>query len=112
MSDFYNKNDSYDIPSTSNYMKFEEGDNRFRILGSFAENSAIQGVEYWKTVDKKRQPIRLQKKEDGTFPAVPASELEMNKFGEPDYPKYFWALPVWNYQDEKVQILEITQKTI
>ena len=27
-------------------------------------------------------------------------------------PKHFWAFPVYNYTDERVQILEVTQKTI
>jgi len=29
-----------------------------------------------------------------------------------DEPKHFWAFVVWNYKDEKVQILEVTQKGI
>lgn len=107
MSDFYQKGEEYDIPSTSNYMKFQEGDNRFRILGAFSENTAIQGVEYWTTVDDKRVPKRLHKGEP-----VPMDELEINKFGEQDIPKFFWTFPVWNYQEKRVQILEITQSTI
>jgi hypothetical protein len=109
---FYDSNENYEIPSTSNYMKFEDDDNRFRILGAFSEKSAIQGIVYWRTVDGKRQPVRLAKKEDGTFPSVPVAELETNKFGQTDTPKYFWAFPVWNYAEKKVQILEISQKTI
>ncbi len=109
---FYDEKDNYEIPSTSNYMKFEDGENKFRILGSFAEKTAIQGIAYWKTIGDKRTPIRLPKKADGSVPAIPMSELEINKFGNMDLPKYFWALPVWNYQEKKVQILEITQKQI
>lgn len=109
---FYDQNEQYDIPSTSNYLKFEEGDNRFRILGAFSEKTAIQGLGYWKTVEGKRQPVRLPKNADGSFPSVPVSELEINKFGDTDIPKYFWAFPVWNYAEKKVQILEINQKTI
>src|SRR3990167_6879378 len=107
MSDFFKKGEDYEIPNISNYMRFEEGDNRFRILGAFSENTAIKGIEYWKTVDGKRVPVRLH-----TNQPVPVEELEVNQFGDPDVPKYFWALPVWNYQDKRVQILEITQKTI
>lgn len=107
MSDFFKKDENYSIPSTSGYMRFEEGENRFRILGSFAEGTAIMGMEYWKTIDGKRKPIRVK---PGV--SVPVSELEMNTFGELDRPRYFWALPVWNYQEKRVQILEITQKTI
>lgn len=112
MNDFYNKEENYEMPTTSNYMNFEEGDNKFRVLGSFAEKTAIQGIEYWKTVNGKRNPIRLRKNADGTTPSVPMSELEVNKFGDLDMPKYFWAFPVWNYGAKRVQILEITQKTV
>ncbi len=100
------------IPTTSNYMKFEQGNNVFRILGAFSEGTAIQGIEYWTTREGKRVPVRLRKNPDGTVPAVPISELETNKFGDLDKPKYFWALPVWNYAEKQVQILEITQKGI
>lgn len=111
MSDFFGK-EEVEIPSTSNYMRWEDDDNVFRILGAFSEGTAIQGLEYWTTIDGKRKPVRLAKKADGTFPSTPMSELEENRFGELDMPKYFWALPVWNYAEKKVQILEITQKTI
>lgn len=107
MSDFFNKDEDYKIPTTSKYMRFEEGDNRFRILGSFAEGTAIRGTEYWRTVDGVRKPVRLKP----NVP-VPVGELEINQFGDPDVPKHFWALPVYNYNDKLVQILEITQKMI
>ena len=107
MSDFYDPKEENDIPNTSKYMQFEEGDNRFRILGSFKDKTAIQGIEYWKTIDGKRQPIRIHRDE-----SVPVGELELNKFGEPDVPKFFWAFPVWNYDVKQIQILEITQKSI
>lgn len=112
MSDFYDANDTYEIPSTSNYYKFEDGDNRFRILGAFSDKTAIQGIEYWKTVDNQRKPVRLQKNTDGTFPSVSVQELEVNKWGNTDTPRFFWAFPVWNYEEKRVQILEITQKVI
>jgi len=107
MSDFFEQD--YEIPNTSNYMKWEEGANTFRILGSFKDGTAIMGTEYWKTkADGKRGPIRLRM---GLPVAV--GELEINPLtGEMDFPKHFWALPVWNYTAKKVQILEITQKSI
>lgn len=94
-NDFYAEGEDYDIPSTSKYMKFEEGDNRFRILGSFKDGSAIRGTLYWKEENGKRMPVRLRPNV-----AVPMSELGTNKFGEPDLPKHFWALPVYNYQEK------------
>lgn len=100
--------EGYEIPSTSNYMKLEEGENRFRILGSFAEGKAITGMEYWVTKDGKRVPKRLRP----GIP-VPVAELEINpETGETEMPRHFWALPVYNYDAKRVHILEITQKTI
>jgi len=94
----------YEVPTTSNYMKFEEGENRFRVLGS-----PILGTEYWITKeDKKRAPKRLRM----GIP-VPQGEIEINpQTGEDDIPKHFWAMPVWNYAAKRIQILELTQSTI
>src|SRR6266436_1331299 len=104
--DFFNKD--YEIPQISKYMKFEEGENIFRILGSFINETAVMGTVYWKTADKGRMPVRLKPNV-----AVPASELELNpKTGEIEIPKHFWAFPVYNYRSKSIQILEITQKSI
>ena len=98
----------YKIPSTSNYYKFEEGDNTFRILGSFEDGTAIMGTEYWVTKDGKRFPKRLP-----VGQPVLVEEIEINpQTGEDEVPKHFWAMPVWNFETKSVQILEITQKTI
>ncbi len=112
MSDFYGENESVEIPTTSNYMRWEENDNRFRILGAFSEKTAIQGLLYWKTIEGKRKPVRLPKNSDGTFPSVPVAELEVNKYSNLDMPKYFWCVPVYNYQEKRIQLLEISQKGI
>jgi len=93
----------YKEPSTSNYMQFDMGDNTFRILGE-----PIMGVEYWKTLDGKRKPVRVK-------PGVPVQieELENDpNTGEMEIPKFFWAFPVYNFIIDKIQILEIKQKTI
>lgn len=106
MNDFLS--DDYKVPSTSRYMKFQAGENRFRILGSFSDHTAIMGMEYWKTTPEGgRKPVRVIM---GT--QVPITELEEKEDGELDMPKHFWALPVYNYQEGIIQILEITQKTI
>ena len=96
------------VPSTSNYMRLEEGDNTFRILGSFEDGTAIMGMEYWKTVGEGRKPFRVPMGK-----TVSMSELEVNpQTGELDMPKHFWAIPVWNYTEKRIQILELKQKTI
>lgn len=83
----------YKEPVTSKYMKFEKGENRFRVL-----DSAIIGWEWWEDKeDGGRKPIRVRMNE-----TVPSGQDT----------KHFWAFPVWNYQDEQIQILEITQKGI
>jgi len=86
--------DDYTVPSAANgYMKLKQGENKFRVL-----SSAILGVEFW-TNDNK--PVRFRQEE----------KCEM----KPEYkngPKHFWAFCVWNYQEEQVQVFEITQKTI
>lgn len=87
----------YEIPdSSTGYMKFEEGENRFRVL-----SSAIIGWESWvKDKEGNRRPKRWRMEEQ-----IPAEEIG-------DDPKHFWAFVVWNYKTERVQILEITQKGI
>lgn len=83
--------DSYEAPKNqSAYMKFEQGDNKFRILAS-----PIIGWLDWE--DKKPLRSRLD--------AKPAKAIDPSK------PiKQFWALPVFDYKDNKVKVLEITQK--
>lgn len=85
----------YQAPKTrSNYMKFSDGKNKFRIL-----SSAIIGYEWWTESESGRKPGRAK-----TF------EEAVEQGTEPI--KHFWAFVVWNYQDQMVQILELTQKTI
>lgn len=94
MSDFF-PTDDYELPkSSSNYMKFEDGLNRFRILGK-----AIIGYEYFTNENK---PVRQKE----PFEDWPEDIKEEGKI------KHFWAFPVWNYNQKSVQILELTQKSI
>jgi hypothetical protein len=99
MSDFLPTN--YEVPNkTGNYMKFQDGENRFRILGS-----PILGWETWKDLPEGgRKPIRTTM--DKPFGV---DEIED---GDPTNVKHFWAMPVWNYKEERIQVLEITQKGI
>jgi hypothetical protein len=90
--------EGYQVPdATTGYMKFKQGENRFRIL-----SSAIVGWEAWNDEDGKRKPIRWANGEN----------YDISKLDEPDKVKHFWAFVVWNYSDKKIQILEITQKGI
>lgn len=84
--------------SQSLYMRLEPGDNKFRILGS-----ALVGYEYW---DVNKKPHRSPT----PFVGVPQDARLTNEglFK----PKHFWSMVVYNYKDQKVQILEITQGSI
>lgn len=85
--------EDYESPASSNnYMKFQDGENKFRIL-----SKPVIGWLDWQ--DKK--PVRYRMDEKPTKSFDPSKPL-----------KHFWAMIVWNHQEEKVQILEITQATI
>ena len=88
----------YKLPETSNYMKFKEGDNTFRVL-----SSAITGWEYW-TEDNK--PVRRKE----SWSTVP-DDIKTEKDGSVRI-NHFWAFVVYNYEAKKIQVLEITQKGI
>lgn len=105
MNDFFSKDDNYEVPvKPGNYMKLKDGENRIRILGTFSEGTAIKGYEYWVTgKDGGRVPVRKKMDEQ-----IVTSELEEGE----DKVKHFWSMPVFNYSEEVVQILEITQITI
>ena len=83
---------NYEAPSSgSNYMKFEEGRNKFRVL-----SSAITGWLDWST---DRKPIR--------------TKTEPETLVDPQKPaKHFWAFVVWDYKDKAVKVLEVTQAGI
>ena len=86
--------DNYEVKETpSNYSRFQDGDNRFRILGS-----AVIGYEYFNIENK---PVRSKE----LFESTP----DLKKNGKV---KVFWAMPVWSYNLKMIQILEITQVTI
>jgi len=88
----------YKMPVSSNYMKFVEGKNKFRVL-----SDAITGWEYWNT---EKKPIRSQE----PFEEMP-EDIQLDKEGKAHI-NHFWAFVVWNYEAKKIQILELTQKSI
>ena len=99
---------NYEQPSgKSNYMKLEDGDNKFRVLGS-----AIVGWEWW-TEDKegKRKPNRVKSQNDisdSDLDEINHQEAATNR----TQLKHFWAFPVLDRKDKNIKILEITQSSI
>jgi hypothetical protein len=86
----------YEVPAKpGQYMKFEQGDNRFRFL-----DKPIIGNEYWVTEGKNRKPVRKREGE-----AIQTGDIEPG-----EDVKHFWAMPVFNYKEKRVQVLELTQK--
>jgi len=84
--------ENYEAPQgNSGYMKFQDGENKFRIL-----SKPIIGWLDWK--DKK--PFRFRFKDR---PEKPMGDKPI---------KHFWAFLVWNYSADAIQVLEITQATI
>ena len=95
MSDEFFPEEGYKIPTTSNYLnKLPEGETVFRVL-----SPAIVGYEYF---NKENKPVRSRV----PFDETPA---DLKKDG---VIKHFWAFVIWNYGAERIQIYEITQKTI
>ena len=99
----------YKVPKgPSNYVKFEEGETKIRIL-----TDPVMGNQWWDTVvvdgKDKLQPIRLDATKE-----IPADIIVRDKDkSDPDFRiSHFWAMVVWNYNESRIQILEITQKTI
>lgn len=89
----------YKRPSDSRYLKLETGATRIRIL-----SKAIVGTQWW-TGENLDEVHRIPgKKED-----VPREELNEK---EAETIKHFWAMVVWNYEEEMVQVAVITQATI
>lgn len=89
--------DGYKAPE-GNYAKFKPGENNFRILGS-----AITGYEYW---NQQNRPVRSPTQ----FLTMP-SDIREDEDGKTTI-KHFWMFPIWSYDNQKVQIMEVTQKSI
>lgn len=93
--------DNYETPAErSNYMKFADGDNQFRVL-----SSAIVGWQYWTEVAGKRTPNRVRTWDE--LPKDVQREQDSQKRA-----KHFWAFVVLNRGTDEVQILEVTQKKV
>jgi len=83
----------YQAPKAAgNYMKLQDGENKFRIL-----SQPVLGWEDW--VDNK--PVRYR---------MDSKPMKPHDAKKPV--KHFWAFIVWNHFEEKIQIFQITQATL
>lgn len=87
----------YKLPDSASFMKFVVGKNKFRVLSPLTT-----GYEYWTEENK---PVRSK---------TPFEETPGGKLGEDGKVNvsHFWAVVVYNYASETIQLLEITQKGI
>ena len=92
-----------DSGSANNYAnppKLPQGRNTFRIVGSYEDGGFITGMLGWGTnEDGGRKPYRWKVGEE------PPRKFE-------DKPKEFFAMKVYSYAEDRVQVLEITQKIL
>ena len=85
--------------SSGNYLRFTQGENKFRIIGASDDKpnpGFIHGTLGWTEEDGKKRPIRWA---EGTQAPMQFA----------DKPRNFYAFVVYNYNEIKVQILELTQ---
>lgn len=99
--------EGYEVPNNNaggKYLNPSKIENsvKIRILGSFTDDTAIMGHEYWKTTDDGRKPVRKRMGEK-----INVADIE-----EDGDLKHFWALPVYNHDVGTVQVMAITQKSI
>jgi len=81
--------------AASNYLRLTPGKHRIRVLGD-----AISGWVWWEdTADGGRKPTRIKL----------TQPIPVNEGAEA---KKFIAMPIWNYDLNKIQIWEVTQVTI
>jgi hypothetical protein len=92
----------YQAPEVqSNYMTLEEGVNSFRVL-----TPAIVGYEWWvETQAEGRRPVRVR-----TLEEIPDEVREATDSRQKA--KHFWAMTIYNYKSQTIQILELKQKTV
>lgn len=99
----------FKVESTGgNYMKLAKGTNRIRIL-----TDMIDGFVYW--VDPEGNVVPKGKKgPEGSKPVRVRSykDAEAKNLGSQYDCKQFVAGVVWNYAENAMQVLEITQSTI
>jgi hypothetical protein len=85
---------NYEAPEKpSNYLKLTEGTHKFRIMSDI-----IVGEEWWEEVNGKKTPLRVRSE----------SELPDNV----EKSRHFWAMIIWNYTAERIQILNIVQGSL
>lgn len=86
----------YELPTNKGkFMKLQKGENKFRIL-----DKALTGWLDWEW----NKPVRTVTKQEPLWNIGEDWKVRL--------PKHFRALKVWDYADNSIKILEVTQKDI
>lgn len=99
---------NYAMPKNGdhNYLQFQEGENRFRIL-----SDAAVGWLYWQ--DEQGNVLANPAKGCKTVYVKNVEEIAEATRRSPNLNlKHFWAFVVWNYTDDQVKIAKLTQYTL
>ena len=91
----------YSLPeSSSSFFKFQDGENRIRIL-----SDARIGFEGWKN----SKPFRREE----MVCSIKPEEVDIDeKYSKKPKINLFWAFKIWDYTDKQIKIASITQKTV
>lgn len=88
------------------YFKPEAGNNKLLIVGE-----AISGYQYWTNGGKvKRSPEVFEETPDIRVRTV--KDDDGNEKEEAEKQQFFWALPIYNFKSESIELWQITQKGI
>ena len=104
----------HEIPDKRNqFMKFGQGKNRIRFIGNPVSGFVFFGKTKREDGSEAVKPFRRREGE-GEFSVeeMISRDVRMKPDGEIEGQKYFVMGLVYNYQKEKLQALEITQKSI
>ncbi|WKN44281.1 hypothetical protein [Tunicatimonas pelagia] len=104
----------HEIPEKRNqFMKFAPGKNRLRFVGNPVSGFVFFGKIEREDGSETIRPFRRTESEgEFSLEEMINRDARIGKDGELEKQKYFVAGLVYNYQKAKLQILEITQKSI
>jgi hypothetical protein len=94
-------------------MRFESGKNRVRFIGNPVSGFVFFGKVERENGTETTKPYRRRESEgEFSLEEMINRNARMKKDGEMEGQKYFVMGLVYNYQKEKLQVLEVTQKSI
>ena len=104
----------HEIPDKRNqFMRFESGKNRVRFIGNPVSGFVFFGKVEREDGTETTKPYRRRESEgEFSLEEMINRNARMKKDDEMEGQKYFVMGLVYNYQKQKLQVLEVTQKSI